>query len=90
MRSTGIALAALLAGLAGASAFADGRAPTAEEATAIENSLKAAGFTAWSKVERDDDGHWDVDDAVGADGKRYDVDLAATDLTVVKKELDTD
>jgi hypothetical protein len=88
MKPTRAALAIVMAVLVSGSAFADGRKPTADEQT--EGALKAAGFTTWSKIELDDDGYWDVDDAVGVDGKRYDVDLAVTDLKVLKKEPDTD
>lgn len=70
-------------------AFADGRSPTAEETSAVSAALTQAGFTKWGKVEFDD-GKWEIDDAIGADGKQYDVDLSAKDLSVIKKELDND
>ncbi len=71
------------------SAMADGRAPTSEEATAVGQALSKAGFSTWGKVEFDD-GKWEIDNAVGADGKKYDVDLSANDLTVIKREIDND
>jgi len=80
-----LASTALFAGVA----FADGRPPTAEEATAVTAALTKAGFTKWGKVEFDD-GKWEVDDAIGADGKKYDVDLSASDLSVLKQKIDTD
>jgi hypothetical protein len=55
-------------------ALAADRPPTAEERTRIEGVLRAAGFTAWEEIELDD-GVWEIDDAVGADGRRYDVKL---------------
>ena len=70
-------------------AFADGRPPTAEETSAISAALTKAGFSKWGKIEFDD-GKWEVDDAIGADGKKYDVDLSASDLSVIKKEIDND
>jgi hypothetical protein len=73
--------------LAGGVALAGDRAPTEAEAAAIKDSLAKAGFSAWGKVEYDD-GKWEVDDAIGADGKRYDVDLSASDYTILKKELE--
>jgi len=81
--------------LAAAIAFfaADAQAgppPSAEEKAQIENSLKTDGFTSWGKIELDDDGHWEVDDAVGADGKRYDVDVGKSDYKILKKEIDKD
>ena len=80
-----LASTALFAGVA----FADGRPPTTEETTAVTAALTKAGFTKWGKVEFDD-GKWEVDNAVGADGKTYDVDLSATDMSVIKQEIDND
>ncbi len=73
--------------LAAGIAMADGRAPTASESSAVEAALTKAGFSKWGKVEFDE-GKWEIDDAVGTDGKRYDVDLSGTDLSVIKKELE--
>jgi hypothetical protein len=70
-------------------AMADGRAPTAEETTAVSAALTKAGFSKWGKIEFDD-GKWEIDNAVGTDGKMYDVDLSATDFSVIKKEIDND
>jgi hypothetical protein len=70
-------------------AMADGRAPTAEETTAVSAALTKAGFSKWSKIEFDD-GKWEIDNAVGSDGKIYDVDLNPTDFSVIKKEIDND
>jgi hypothetical protein len=84
-------VAAVLAATCFAAGFAmaDGRPPTAEETTAVSAALTKAGFSKWGKVEFDD-GKWEIDNAVGADGKLYDVDLSATDLSVIKKEIDND
>ncbi len=67
-----------------------GPPPSADELGKIEGALKAEGFTTWGKIELDDDGYWEVDDAIGADGKRYDVDLAKSDFKILKKKIDTD
>lgn len=80
-----LASTAFIAGVA----FAEGRPPTAEETSAVSAALTKAGFSKWSKIEFDD-GKWEVDNAVGADGKMYDVDLSAGDLSVIKKEIDND
>jgi hypothetical protein len=80
--------AAAFAALGAGTAWAD-RLPTPEEQTAIEGALKTAGYTSWGKVDFDD-GHWDVDNAIGPDGKRYDVDLAPGDLKIIKSEIDLD
>jgi hypothetical protein len=75
----------LLAGLCLASstgiAWAD-RAPTSEERAAIEAALRGAGFTSWEEIEFEDDranqqgSVWEVDDAVGPDGREYDLKLS--------------
>lgn len=70
-----------------ASSALAGRAPTAEEATAIERVVTDAGFTRWGTVELDDDGHWDVENAVAGDGKIYDLDVR--DGKIIKQELET-
>jgi hypothetical protein len=70
-------------------AFADGRPPTPEETTSISEALTKAGFTKWGKIELDD-GKWEVDDAIGADGKKYDVDLSIAGFAIIKKKIDND
>jgi hypothetical protein len=67
------------------SALAD-RAPTPEERARIEAVLRAEGFTRWSEIELDD-GMWEVDDAVAADGTKYDLKLDTT-LKIVSRERD--
>jgi hypothetical protein len=68
-----------------APAMAD-RDPTPEERTQIEAALRAEGFTQWDDIEHDDD-HWEVDDAVAADGQRYDLKLDMN-LAIIERELD--
>ncbi len=68
-----------------APALAD-RAPTAEERAAIEVALKAENFSSWGEIEFDD-GKWEVDDAVAADGKKYDLDLDES-YKIIKRERD--
>lgn len=72
--------------LAPSLAFAD-RAPTSDELTKIESVLKSAGFTAWDEIELEDSGKWEVDDAVGADGKKYDLKLDQS-FNIIEKKLD--
>lgn len=88
-RSTIAAAFVAATSLVASVALADGRPPTAEETSAISAALTKEGFTKWGKVEFDD-GKWEVDNAIGADGKQYDVDLSAKDFTVIKKEIDHD
>ena len=85
---TAAALVAVTIFSAGA-AMADGRPPTAAEATAVGDALTKAGFTKWGKIEFDD-GKWEIDDVIGADGKKWDVDLSASDFSIIKKEIDND
>jgi hypothetical protein len=69
-------------------ALAD-RAPTAEERATIEAKLKAEGFTRWETVElEDDESVWEVDDAVGADGREYDLELRVGTLEIVDRDAD--
>ncbi len=69
-------------------AFAD-RDPTPEERTAIEAKLRAEGFTKWEDIELEDDGSvWEVDDAVGPDGREYDLELRAGTLEILKRDPD--
>ncbi len=82
-----LAVAAALALYAANPAHAD-RDPTPEERTAVESQLRSLGFTSWEKIEWDDDGYWEIDDAVGTDGKEYDVHLAPDTFEVLKQELD--
>ncbi|MBX3582339.1 MAG: PepSY domain-containing protein [Rhizobiaceae bacterium] len=69
-------------------ALAD-RAPTPEERSAIEEKLRAEGFTKWEDIELEDDGSvWEVDDAVGADGREYDLELRAGTLEILERDPD--
>ncbi len=90
MKSRLLVLSAALAVLA-SPAFAD-RAPTPEERAAIEAKLTAEGFTRWESIELEDDegveSVWEVDDAVGADGRGYDLELRLGTLEIVKRDPD--
>ena len=66
-------------------AFAD-RVPDEAERAAIESALRSEGFTSWGEIEFDDN-RWEIDNAIGPDGRRYDLDLD-TNLDIVKHELD--
>lgn len=75
--------------LAGSSlAFADDRAPNADERASIEAALKADGFTTWGDIELDDGRVWEVDDARHSDGKEYDVDLSPANYAILKRDPD--
>jgi Peptidase propeptide and YPEB domain len=69
-----------------APAVAD-RAPSPEERARIESVLREQGFKSWGEIELDDN-VWEVDDAVTADGSKYDLKLNSNDLSVIKREQD--
>ena len=71
-----------------AAARADDRPVTPEERRQIEATLRQEGFTRWGKMEFDDGGYFEVDDAVGADGRKYDLKLSRVDFSVLSRELD--
>ena len=82
-----LTLSAALALLA-SPALAD-RAPTPEERAAIEAKLKEEGFTRWEGIElEDDESVWEVDDAVAADGREYDLELEPGTLEILKRDAD--
>ncbi|BBK32004.1 hypothetical protein STHU_26380 [Allostella humosa] len=63
--------------------------PSPEQRTRIEAVLQQMGFTSWGDIEREDDGRvWEVDDARGADGRKYDLKLSGTDLRELSRKLD--
>lgn len=83
----------LAAGVALALAFGAGpaladRDPTDAERAEIESVLRGLGFTEWDDIEFDDDGYWEVDDAVAADGREYDLRLAPETYEVLRQEED--
>ncbi len=67
-------------------AFADDRAPTAEERTRIEAALKAAGYSSWEEIELDTNDGWEIDDALHSDGQKYDLVLDPTSLAVKSRD----
>ena len=63
--------------------------PTPAERTRIEAALRALGYVSWDDIEREDGGRkWEIDDAVAADGTKWDLELAGDDLRVLKRERD--
>lgn len=63
------------------------REPTPEERTRIETVLRAAGFQRWEEIELDD-GLWEVDDAIDAADKEWDLKLDPTSMAIVKRTED--
>ncbi|MBC7282144.1 PepSY domain-containing protein [Hoeflea sp.] len=88
MTRTAAIFAAILFAALTAPAFANDRAPTAEERASIEAALTAEGFTSWGEIELDDDKVWDVDDAIHSDGKEYDLELDKTTFAITGRDED--
>jgi hypothetical protein len=77
----------MMPAFAGNALASDDRVPTADELARITASLKAAGYTSWEEIEFDD-GRWEVDDAIGADGREYDLKLDPATFEIVSTRLD--
>ncbi len=67
---------------------AEARDPSPEMRTRIEAALREQGYTAWDEIDVERDGRIEVDDARGADGKEYDLELDPQTLRVIKREED--
>jgi hypothetical protein len=87
LRIGAVALAFIVAPLT--AAFAD-RAPTAAENAEIGNILFAEGFTSWGKIELDDDGEWEVENAIDQDGRVRDITLDTAFMIIDSEENDDD
>ncbi len=69
-----------------APAFADEKLPPDQQAK-VEEILKKEGFTKWDEIELDD-GMIEVDDAVDANGKQFDLKLDPKTLEIVKRKAE--
>ncbi len=67
---------------------AEARDPSPEMRARIEAALREQGYTAWDDIDVERDGRIEVDDARGADGKEYDLELDPHTLRVIKREED--
>ena len=72
---------------AGTPALAD-RDPTPMERAQVEVELQYLGFISWDDIDLDEDGYWEIEDARGADGRQYDLHLAAETLEVLELQAD--
>ena len=80
-------LAALALGLSlTAGARADEKLPADQQAK-VEAMLKQEGFTKWKEIELDD-GMIEVDDAIDANGKQFDLKLDPKTLAIVKRKAE--
>ena len=76
---------ALVAGFT-AAAHADQKLPPDQQAK-VEAMLKQEGFTKWKEIELDD-GMIEVDDAIDASGKKFDLKLDPKTLAIVKRKAE--
>jgi uncharacterized membrane protein YkoI len=80
----GLVLGAVVAAIVAFPAQADEEAAP-EDRARIAEGLRAAGYESFEDVELDD-GVWEVDDAVGSDGREYDLDLDPETLEIIRKD----
>ncbi|CAO4164773.1 MULTISPECIES: PepSY domain-containing protein [Methylorubrum] len=81
-----LAAAALGLALLGGPALADEKLPPDQQAK-VEDVLKKEGFTKWKEIELDD-GMIEVDDAIDANGKQFDLKLDPKTLEIVKRKAE--
>ncbi len=85
MRATAAFLAPLALGLGlCGTARADEKLPPEQQAK-VEALLRQEGFTKWDEIEMDD-GMIEVDDAIDAAGKKFDLKLDPKTLAIVKRK----
>jgi uncharacterized membrane protein YkoI len=70
----------------GAPARADEKLPPDQQAK-VEAVLRQEGFTKWDEIELDD-GMIEVDDAIDANGKKFDLKLDPKTLAIVKRKAE--
>lgn len=61
------------------------RFPSPEERRQIEAALRAEGFTGWGELALRS-GSWKVEDAVGKEGRRYDLTVSNIDFSVRSRQ----
>ncbi|MFF8800602.1 MULTISPECIES: PepSY domain-containing protein [unclassified Methylobacterium] len=81
-----LAAAALGLALLAGPALADQKLPP-EQQTQVEDILKKEGFTKWKEIELDD-GMIEVDDAIDANGKQFDLKLDPKTMEIVKRKAE--
>ncbi|PXW52563.1 PepSY domain-containing protein [Methylobacterium sp. B4] len=81
-----LAAAALGLALLAGPALADQKLPP-EQQTQVEGILKKEGFTKWKEIELDD-GMIEVDDAIDANGKQFDLKLDPKTMEIVKRKAE--
>lgn len=86
MRLTTTLLALTLIAGSCLAARADEKLPPDQQAK-VEAMLKQEGFTKWKEIELDD-GMIEVDDAIDASGKQFDLKLDPKTLAIVKRKAE--
>ncbi|WP_310351386.1 PepSY domain-containing protein [Methylobacterium sp. BE186] len=86
MRFTTTVLACALSMTLAAGAMADEKL-SPDQQTKVEAMLKQQGFTKWKKIEMEN-GMIEVDDAIDANGKEFDLKLDPTSLEIKKREAE--
>ena len=81
-----LVLGTIVAALIAVPAQADEEAGP-EDRARIAEALRAAGYESFEEVELDD-GVWEVDDAIGSDGREYDLELDPETLEIIRKDGD--
>ena len=81
-----LAFATMVAAMIALPAHADDEAGP-EDRARIAEALRAAGYESFEEVEFDD-GVWEVDDALGSDGREYDLELHPDTLEIISIEED--
>ena len=81
-----LAAAALGLALLAGPALADEKLPPDQQAK-VEAMLKQEGFTKWKEIELDD-GMIEVDDAIDANGKQFDLKLDPKTMEIVKRKAE--
>ncbi|MEL6060439.1 MULTISPECIES: PepSY domain-containing protein [unclassified Methylobacterium] len=84
MRLAPSLLALALLAATSLAARADEKLPPDQQAK-VEAQLKQEGFTQWKEIELDD-GMIEVDDAIDANGKKFDLKLDPKTLAIVKRK----
>ena len=59
--------------------------PTAAELAGVESSLFDRGYQGWERIKLHDDGEWEIERAVGADGVSYDLRIDYDTLEITRK-----
>lgn len=81
-----LAAAALGLALLASPALADQKLPP-DQQTKVEDILKKEGFTKWKEIELDD-GMIEVDDAIDANGKQFDLKLDPKTMEIVNRKAE--